>query len=545
MVQNQLARIGHELAPQLNGQAAEDLARFAINWVRDHPGQIQNLANAVTGWVGENVPAMVNRAYEIGMDAALNIQNMDATTLALGLAGGVTGGVLGGPGGAVAGAIAAQGTRGNVQQIGETLGRNIVNTGGHRPQMRAEPETQQGRQGGPQNRGPEWRPLTNNDATTLDNLTPGRNMDNGPPGQPGEEAARISGPSGANGISKETPISSYPNLTYGLQETHTTVLPWVGWVSAAYLDKDTPLQLKIRMNTPWDMLDLTTQNEPTDGTRITTKGFYAGPIDDQGRYADSFVTKWPVSFGHGASTAHERPQWRDFWAKLYDYYTVLGCEWEVIAHNPIQAKNIHIMKVPTKTISTIVFPSVLMPIEHGMYNSDMVIAEQYDTYTDVATTTGNVMPLTYYEEIRAFKDIKWHHIPGGQKAIIRGHYKPGQTKRNIVNDGDIKTWTATGTTLPNFKETLTLNLFCDPFYNARVNDVFDETDSVEPTGSGSSLRGALNFEIKLKYIVQFKDLKLQARYPNSFTTNQDIQLNLNENKGDSGNPLMSWTTASA
>ena len=36
--------------------------------------------------------------------------------------------------------------------------------------------------------------------------------------------AASGGPGG--GVSKETPISNYPSLSYGIQETHTTILPW-------------------------------------------------------------------------------------------------------------------------------------------------------------------------------------------------------------------------------------------------------------------------------------------------------------------------------
>ena len=58
------------------------------------------------------------------------------------------------------------------------------------------------------------------------------------------------------------------------------------------------------------------------------------------------------------------------------------------------------------------------------------------------------------------------------------------------------------------------------------------------------MTGTVNMEIKLKWIVQFKDLKQQARYPNTITNDQDITLILDENKASSGSALMSWTTAS-
>ena len=136
------------------------------------------------------------------------------------------------------------------------------------------------------------------------------------------------------------------------------------------------------------------------------------------------------------------------------------------------------------------------------------------------------MPVTRYDEIRAFKDIKWYSIPSGKKSIIRGTYKPGQIKRNIVNDGDVKTWTKTDGSTPNLNEVLTLNFFTDPLYNARYQDVWENAADDEPTATGAAIPGVVNMEIKLKYIVQFKDLKLQARYPNTLTSGQDIAHNL-------------------
>ena len=131
-------------------------------------------------------------------------------------------------------------------------------------------------------------------------------------------------------MAKGTPITQ-ANPTYGLQETHTTILPWTGWITAAGLDKRTPQQLKIRMNTPWDMLDATINNiGTTDGINISTKGLYNRPVDTAGKYSTSQQSRYPVELTNNTTEAHERPAWRDYWARLYEYYTVLGCEYEII-----------------------------------------------------------------------------------------------------------------------------------------------------------------------------------------------------------------------
>ena len=209
--------------------------------------------------------------------------------------------------------------------------------------------------------------------------------------------------------------------------------------------------------------------------------------DQQGRY--------PETIG----VATEKPAWRDYWASMYDYYTVLGCEYEIKVCNPALDSY-----------------------------CDIVCGVQVDTYSAPATSTGNVMPLTRYSEALAYKNIKWYtsnnnsvyDVDRSNFTVIRGRYKPGDAKRNIVNDGDVKTWTATGTTLPTLTETLTANFWNNPW---RPN--------VSNTG--------LNVEVNLKYIVQYKDLKQQARYPNTVTTAQDITIVLDETKTNN-NGLQNW-----
>ena len=360
---------------------------------------------------------------------------------------------------------------------------------------------------------------------------------------------------GPNQVAKETPITQ-ARPTYGLQETHTTILPWTGWITAAGLDKRRPQQLKIRMNTPWDMLDATTSDIGTaDGINITTKGLYNRQIDTSGKYSTSQQSRYPVEFGNNTTQAHERPAWREYWAKLYEYYTVLGCEYEIILYNPIQVKDVRLQiaqenKRFVSGPTTITFPAIQQFIDCGFYNTDCICGVQYGTYSATATSTGNVMPATNYEEMRAYPGIRWYPIKGGQKAVIKGTYRPGQAKRNIVNDGDVKTSTKTTDGVPTtLSEILTLNLFMDPFFNGRQQDRYclnaaGDMATYEAQATGANIRGAVNMEINLKYIVQFKDLRQQARYPNTVTTDQDITQRLTDTIGDSGNPLQSWTTAS-
>lgn len=384
----------------------------------------------------------------------------------------------------------------------------------------------------------------NRDGEMTDQGNRGQDVDMGE----GEtQQARAGGGGGPSSVSKETPISSYPSLSYGLPETHTTILPWTGWLAGTGIDKTTPLQLKIRMNTPWDMLDVTLGTIGiTDGAKASaTKQWIRRMLDNDNRITVANSTRFPQEMPNDSTYAGERPAWRDYWASLYDYYTVLGCEYEIILYNAQQVPQLKVALLPGKTINETpdandaTYPAVASLVHCGMHNTDLVCAVQMDTYSDTATSTGNVMPLTNYAEARAFKNIRWYPIEGGKKQVIRGRYTPGQAKRNIVNDGDVKTWTATGTTLPNLKEILTLNFWQDPFYNAKENNTFDTASTYTPSTSGATMYGSIGMEVNIKYIVQFKDLKLQGRYPNSVITDQDITLVLNESNTNA-NGLQRW-----
>lgn len=350
--------------------------------------------------------------------------------------------------------------------------------------------------------------------------TEGMQIENGGDGS-GESAlmARSSG-GGPNAPSKETPISSYPNISYGLPETHTAVYPWTGWFSIATVDKNTAVQLPIALNTPVNMVNVTLGASAAVGA-VPTKGFYRDPLNPLGQNAGS---SFPVILAaHGAASVGERPQWWEYFRQLYEWYTVLGCEWKVVVHNPSR----HYASQAVDASTTPVAAAVQYPV---VLDTDIMVAEQMDTFSATAGGTGNQMPQTVYEEVKAFKNIKWTRCPAGKTTVITGHYKPGQAAHNIVNDGDVKTWTTTGTVgtvaasstgSPNLNEILTLNFYQDPLNN-------------------TTLAVGANIEVSLKYIIQMKDLRLQARYPNSITASADIVQNISQTTLAVGNPMMKW-----
>lgn len=290
------------------------------------------------------------------------------------------------------------------------------------------------------------------------------------------EAARAGGAPGMS--SKETPISRYPSLTYGVQNTHTTILPWRTYFSFGYLAHNAPMRVQYRMNSIYDMA-LTGYVNLLDGGTIAEAEPHNRPVGPGG--ANVAGSLFPVAIAAGTN-ANERPQWRDYWTPLYTYYTVLGCKWKITVHATGNARG-----------------------------SDVEVAQHYDAYTDVQTSTGNVVPKTNYREMKAFKNVKWRIIPASTSEnevssvqILEGEWRPGMVQHNIINDGDVKTWTKIEDQQPNLKELLTMD-----FFRSGLN----YSTSAQTCG---------NVCVELDYIVQFKDLKAQARWPNSVVADQNV-----------------------
>jgi len=305
------------------------------------------------------------------------------------------------------------------------------------------------------------------------------------------QLARAPGGGGAgpgNPVSKETPVSTYPSLSYGLQETHTTILPWCGYLSATGMVHTSPVVLELRMTQPHDVL-------ATDASTVAAaaawgKAINNVPFNNNTTRDTATASTFPATVPSGAS-ATERASWFEFWRKQYEYYTVLGCEWEITVHNPGANRG-----------------------------TEIAVAWDYNTYSDTAGATGNKTPQDQTLNLfKQYKGLHWESLPistdaafGNSIKVLRGKYVPGMARRNIQNDGDVKTWIATnngGTAAaPTLKEFLTLYFYRHELAYAKE----------------SAVTLGVNMQIKLKYIVQFKDLRVNARYPN--TTDTDIALTL-------------------
>lgn len=305
---------------------------------------------------------------------------------------------------------------------------------------------------------------------------------------PQAEARMSSGP--GNPQSKETLVSPYPTLPFGLQETHTTILPWTGWVSAVNLDYSA-VNLRLRMN---GLAPISTTTINGISGSEPSKGIWAGKAEDNDNPNFSATRTFPTNYATSNQVA-----WSGYWAKLYQQYTVLGCEYKVII------KNARSNQQPIIATSADVDPSPTVNLQWATTQAlpedrSATVAYEFDSST--SGDAGNIIPDgANYRHLQQWKGINWENIPAGATIIIQGRYKPGQIKRMVLNDGDVKTWYATngnnstGWTAPALKDDLNLMFFKHPFAQCADGVVH------------------CNIEIQLKWIVQFKDLVSEGRYP--------------------------------
>lgn len=307
----------------------------------------------------------------------------------------------------------------------------------------------------------------------------GSNMDESMEPAPEAAQARQSNAVGAGNVSKETPVTN-AQPTYALQETHTTLLPFNCFFSvvnpaADYSTAATTYQ-SFRMTSPLACI-VNSLGTVAEGAAWTAApgNILNVPFNNAAtRSAAGKASVFPYTTPAGSS-ATEKAWWFAYWAKIYEYYTVLNCEYEIVVANP------------TTTNS-----------------QGMVIGIDFDAYSDTAGATGNITPKTAsLMEMRSFKNIKWRRVgPNSPETnyspnviVIRGNYKPGMAHRNISNDGDVKTWNKINAQ-PTLKEFMNLYFYRDPLS-------YIDNDS----------NMGVNVSVKLMYTVQFKDLQQQARYP--------------------------------
>lgn len=317
---------------------------------------------------------------------------------------------------------------------------------------------------------------------------------------------------GTKGNVKETPITK-AQPTYGLPNTHTTIIPYNVCMYAAGFGrggthsgttKNGPgIRMDICMTAPGlrfrspqgnnSIASYSSSTSPagtnfnaTASNTYPTLGygtiqqvvdnFPANYVDAETSFTVTGLTSRVVGIRNAPSNYEQRPFYLEEFNEDWEYYTVLGCEYDI-------------------------------RIEHlgAKQGDDILIGETFTgTRKPPMINKYTVAGLTQTESVTVqnalgWKNVKWHRMNGNSKRNvmnIRGTYRTGDYKREVVDDDKVKTWNTTKPWVnPTLVEDLTLMFFQHPQNSQSYTDT-----------------GCCNIYIQLKWIVQYKDLHQYKRY---------------------------------
>lgn len=221
-----------------------------------------------------------------------------------------------------------------------------------------------------------------------------------------------------------------------------------------------------------------------------------------------------LNTGIGTATAYTetensiwKARWFDYYAGLYKYYHVVGCQYNVFIENlsgqPIWAY--------------CMFYNDTIP-NNGASNEDMQLwnGVQYK-YLDrrhlavtssgfIETDEENLGNQKFQEDQTTTAAASNYETTnnvanfGKSKCVFSGEYKPGQFRREIHLDSEVENWTAV-TTNPSLPEKLLIRI-------KGLNEAINENDAIT---YGTDIK--YRIQTKLNYLVEFKELVDGLRWP--------------------------------
>lgn len=295
---------------------------------------------------------------------------------------------------------------------------------------------------------------------------------------------------GGSQYAQQTTMPMYHNPTMGFGETHTIICPldiYFSYNDLGVNPTGTINKMEIRMNSPYTPVLAPSALQPQTAGGLITEGFATNVAPDNINNP-AVLEPFPIPFTVGAGPAYNiiqpKPAWLGVYEKIYDVYAVLETKWSLTAQ----------LNRTNKTTGGLV-------------------VWEYDTYG--ASATGNVMPDTVRQrDLVAWPNVKTAIVKpldtgsGTPVTKIGETWNHNKVKTNVFNEEDNKTWTATGAVpSPQYVESLHLRFFKAPLAE----------------GGSNQVASSMNCHLRVSYLVQFKDKKLQFRYPS--TGQPDIPLN--------------------
>jgi hypothetical protein len=282
--------------------------------------------------------------------------------------------------------------------------------------------------------------------------------------------AMASGESAANSMGKETPVTIPPTITYGYQNTHTTILPFTIYAMGSRPSSTTGLTFRYQMNSIYAPVLSTISSGLT--TTPPVNGFYNqryNTVTTTGGAETYSVQNFPDTYAV-ASTA---PAYRTHWDSQFQYYTVLGVEYNITLVNNSD-----------------------IPDPQGLESGCKQDIEVYKFWSGNTTPPDcNQHTISYWKNVEQYRIQQGTtRNPSSNITTISGVWKPGDVKREVRDDTEAKVWTLTGSA-PSLRECLNLRFYPNTFYSTPGIYYF------------------FNMKVTMKYIVQFKQLTTDLQYP--------------------------------
>lgn len=202
--------------------------------------------------------------------------------------------------------------------------------------------------------------------------------------------------------------------------------------------------------------------------------------------------------------AQRKARWFDYYAGMYNYYHVIGCQYNVFIENyqgePLWVYQMFYNDTQPNVAATNedmqLWPGVRYKYLDRRFlaitsNGQMETNEHVDNEEFMETGT-NPTGLNFETTNMVSND-------GNSKLVFSGEYKPGQFRRDIHLDSEVENWTAVSTN-PSLPEKLLIRLK-------------HPSEHVTSNSAGFGQEMKYKIQVKLNYLVEFKELSQHLKFP--------------------------------
>lgn len=279
---------------------------------------------------------------------------------------------------------------------------------------------------------------------------------------------------------------------YALADTHTCILPVKHYFTVFGLDQN-PVFIKLMTNSIYDYMVSEFKNiVPTMVKRTLYNGLYKGDnsaITSGTSYINPAYGA-DISIDPGLNGNKERPYWRNYFARMYKHYHVISTEMSLTCQNQSNTPyQLGILQFSDETT-----PPNLVQKTNATQGITMEI---FDSWKH---TQREYMPGAEWntgDQSKGRKTIR--------KVIKSGTAPVEAIELHTVSNNTVQshTWTAVGAQ-PQHKEYIQLYLWSDLLSQHETS--------------------VINFELNLKFLVQFRDLRKHLEFITGFAGNDEYEI---------------------